>query len=66
MSHKTCLQQDKQLYIPLISGEQSHEGIYMHRPGFCSTRLVLQPVHDWKPMQGVQDWCYMLLFMNVG
>ena len=26
--------------------------------------LVLRPIYNRKPMQGVQDWCYMFSFMS--
>jgi len=26
---------------------------------------VLRPIYNRKPMQGIQDWCYMFSFMSV-
>jgi len=42
----------------------STEGQSIEVPESVHENIVLQSIYNRKPVQGVQDWCYMFSFMS--
>ena len=53
------LSADTERQVPL-----STEGQSLEVPDRVHQNIVLRPVYNRKPMQGVQDWRYMFSFMS--
>ena len=47
-------------FLPVLRGSTAYGFIFINED------LVLRSLYDWKPTQGVLDWCCMLTFAVTG